>query len=114
MTFDPHASSRYYFVIGHDHLRNRRFEEARAAYQKINLPDYFATWRALAVVYAHLGREDDAKDAVRKMLDLYPGYEHEVRDYLRDWNLSGEFESLTLEGLRKAGLEIPRGSSDAD
>ena len=107
MTLDPYTPSQHHFVIGHYHLQKGEYETALAEYQKINMPDYFPTWRALAVVYGHLGRTDEANSAAKRMLELNPGYEMDVARYLRDWNYSENFVTLTLDGLRKAGLEIP-------
>ena len=83
------------------------YEAALAEYQKINMPDYFATWRSLAVTYAHLGRIDEAKSAADRMLELNPGYEKDVATYLRDWNWTEDSVMLTLDGLHKAGVDIP-------
>ena len=114
MTLDPLMQPERYFVIGHDHLLKGEYKEAVATYKKMNLPDHFAIWRSLAVAYAHMGRLDEAKAAADKMLALYPGYEKDIWAFLRDWNFSDDFVTATIDGLRKAGLDIPDEPAAAD
>jgi len=114
MKLDPYTASWYHFVIGHYHLQRNEYEVALAEYEKINMPEYFSTWRALAVAYAHLGRIDEAKAAADRMFELYPEYDLDVARHLRDWNYSEDFIALTVEGLRKAGLDVPFERDAAD
>ncbi len=104
---DPLMSPVHYFAIGHNHLRKGETDKALAAYLRIDLPEYFPTWRSRAVAYAHLGRLDEARDAVAKMLALYPDYQDDLWTYLRDWNFGDDFIKATVEGLRLAGLDVP-------
>ncbi len=106
-TLDPLMPLERYFVIGHNHLRKGEADKALAAYLRIDMPEYYPVWRSRAIAYAHLGRLDEAKDAVSRMLELYPDYQDDLWPYLRDWNFSEDFVSATVEGLRLAGLDIP-------
>jgi hypothetical protein len=42
-----------------------------------------------------------------ELLVLYPDFANKVHGELRMWNLPGEMIKYELDGLRKAGLDIP-------
>ena len=109
---DPLMPLERFFVIGHNHMRKGEVEEALAAYLRIDTLEHFGVWRSRAVAYAHLGRMEEARDAVAKMLAIYPDYQDDLWTYLRDWNFDDDFIRVTVEGLRKAGLAIPDEPAD--
>ena len=57
--------------------------------------------------YGQLGRKEEAKAAVARLLKLYPGFGANVRRELRKYNWTDDQIERYVEGLRKAGLEIP-------
>ncbi|MCZ6748411.1 MAG: hypothetical protein O7D96_03895, partial [SAR324 cluster bacterium] len=75
---------------------------------KINMPGFFWNPAMLAADYAQLGRMEKAQAEVKKLLGLYPDFGANARVEMRKWwwNFQEGSESY-LEGLRKAGLEIP-------
>jgi adenylate cyclase len=83
-------------------LKLNRFEEAVAAANRALRQDqtFSTTYRCLAAGLAHLGREDEAKHAVARLLEIEPNFR------LSEWVArAGKWQSSQfLEGLRKAGL----------
>jgi adenylate cyclase len=83
-------------------LKLNRFEEAVAAANRALRQDqnFSTTYRCLAAGLAHLGREDEAKDAVARLLEIEPNFR------LSEWVArAGKWQSSQfLQGLRKAGL----------
>ena len=62
----------------------------------------------LAADYAQLGRMEEAQAEVEKLLAVYPDFGANARVEMRKffWNFEELAESY-LDGMRKAGLEIP-------
>jgi adenylate cyclase len=83
-------------------IRLARFEEAVAAARKaLRKNDHFSsTWRALASALAHLGREQQAKEAATRLLEIDPTFR------ISEWVTRGRAwrSELYIEGVRKAGL----------
>lgn len=54
------------------------------------------------------GRESEAKTAVAKLVELYPGFTIETfYEVIRSFNFTEPYMELAADGLRKAGLDIP-------
>ena len=98
----------YYFGAFFDHYRKGEYEAALAEAQKVNMSDYVWAQALLAAAYGQLGRVEDAKPYVKRILELNPDFEATVRDKRWKWF---RFRELLLDqftdGLRKAGLKIP-------
>ena len=59
-----------------------------------------------ASALGHLGRKEEAEPEVARLLELYP--EIETRPTLRLGGLpTVEFKDHVLEGVRRAGLDVP-------
>ena len=54
-----------------------------------------------------LGELDAARAAPRQLLAMKPSFAASVRDEFGKWHGPGELLEHFLDGLRKAGLEIP-------
>jgi TolB-like protein/Tfp pilus assembly protein PilF len=61
---------------------------------------------ALAVVYGQVGDRDAADKALRNLLDLRPEFADIARHEFSKW-WDPEFVDHMIDGLRKAGLELP-------
>lgn len=91
-----------YAVMGFAFIGLRRFDDAVAAAKKsLRKNQTFTTaYRCLAAALAHLGRDAEAHEAVRRILEIEPDFrisEWAVRT--RQWRAG-----LLVDGLRKAGL----------
>ena len=72
------------------------------------MPGFFWNPLVLAMDYAQLGRLEEAQAEIEKLLALYPDFGANARVETRKlfWNFEELGESY-LDGMRKAGLEIP-------
>ncbi len=92
-----------YMGIGMGHLFARRFEEAKAMLLRglQERPTYLTAHRFLASCYAHMGRFDEAREAVRRLLAIttvvMPSSAH---------FRNPEHRELFLSGLRMAAGEL--------
>jgi len=88
--------------IGMAHLLNRRFDDAlailRASLEEV--PIFTATYRSLAVCYAHMGRLNEARSMIKRMGSLTPVLVPSTNP-LRDPSA----RELFLSGLRLAAGE---------
>ena len=88
--------------IGMAHLLNRRFDDAlailRASLEEV--PIFTATYRSLAVCYAHMGRINEARSMIKRMGSLTPVLVPSTNP-LRD----PRARELFLSGLRLAAGE---------
>ena len=91
------------------HYRKREYEKTVVAAEtyRTKSPDFFWPHLMLAAGYRQLGRKKDAEAAAARLLELYPGFRGKARAEMRIWNISTELTEHTMDGLRKAGLEIP-------
>lgn len=61
----------------------------------------------LAQAYAQLGRKEDAAAQIKKLREVYPNFAADARATWKAWNQTDEYTEMMLDGLRKAGLDIP-------
>ena len=93
------------FGIGAAHFSAARYEEAVASIQKgiLMRPSATFAYRMLAPALAHLGRIDEARQAVKALLQAYPDATI-ARIAEINPNTVPHFVNRSAEGLRKAGL----------
>ena len=96
-----------HFQLSFAYYRKGEYQQALAETLKIDMPDLFFTHIYLAMDYGQLGRRDDARTAVAKLLELYPSIAHDFRREARKSNISEDDIEHQADGLRKAGLNIP-------
>ena len=100
---DPHNHI-YYAQLGRAYINARNYEKALSCLREaVRLkPDYPNTYHVLAVCLGHLGRVDEARDAVQQCERLRPGFMAKRAH----WNIyiDPEANRHLTEGLRKAGL----------
>jgi len=93
--------------IGLAHLGVGRYEEALQWVDRSSreLPRYVTSLRLKVVLCAHLGRMEEARYWLRRMLDLQPGMTVAwLEEYLGAMRLPPEILAIYVEALRKAGL----------
>jgi hypothetical protein len=61
----------------------------------------------LAAAYGQLGETAAARGALRELLTLRPNFAAEVREEFGKWYGPGELLERIIDGLRKAGLDVP-------
>jgi TolB-like protein/class 3 adenylate cyclase len=103
---NPHHPGWYHYLAVYDAYRRRDYHAALTSALKVNMPGYYWPHATLAAVYGQLGEHERAAAALRELLALRPNFGAIAREEYSKWN-EVEFVEHLLDGLRKAGLEIP-------
>jgi len=107
MKLNPHYPGWYYAGVFNSYYHQKNYAEALLAAQRWNEPYQYWNQVHLAQAYAFLGDEGSARAAITKLLELRPDFADVAREEIQNWGNSDEFVEHELDGLRKAGLEIP-------
>lgn len=107
MALNPHHPGWYWANVSNYHYDRREYEQALAAALKWNDPEFYWSQAQLARAYGQLGRKKEAEAAVARLLKLYPDFPKKVREEERRWTKNEETVDHLVDGLRKAGLDIP-------
>ncbi|MBR1155455.1 adenylate/guanylate cyclase domain-containing protein [Bradyrhizobium sp. JYMT SZCCT0428] len=88
--------------MGYALIELGRFDEAIAAGKKAlrQNPSFSTAYRCLASAFTHLGRDEEAREAVAHLLETDPAFT--ISGYVARGGQSNS--KLLIEGLRKAGL----------
>jgi TolB-like protein/Tfp pilus assembly protein PilF len=103
---NPNHPGWYRYPAWHDSYRKKDYRKALDLAFQLNAPQNYYTHAVLAMCYAQLGRMEEARKALRDMLALKPNYAEVARELHGRWIQPDLVEQL-MDGLRKAGLEIP-------
>jgi adenylate cyclase len=106
MQLNPHHAGWYHYVAFCDAYRKRDYRGALASALKVNMPAYHWPYVYMAAVYGQLGEQQRASAALRELDALVPNFGTIAREEFGKW-LDAELTEHLLDGLRKAGLEIP-------
>jgi serine/threonine-protein kinase len=107
MELNPHHPGWYRFSSFHSAYRIGDYRGALDVALKMNMPSYFYTHAARAAAYGQLGDRAGAERAVRELLAQKPDFVAVARDEWGKWLGHGEILEHQLDGLRKAGLDVP-------
>jgi adenylate cyclase len=109
---NPHHPGWYWYAdFYHSHLQ-RDFRGAIASLLRANMPGHWGFHAGLAACHAQLGERDAAGKALLELLRLRPDFAATVRAEFAKW-WTPEYGELFIDGLRKAGLEVPPGNATA-
>jgi TolB-like protein len=106
MQLNPRHPGWYWFVNFNDAYRQRDYRGALGFALKINLPGNFYTHAVTAAAYGQLGMREAAQKALQELLAIRPDFAKTAREEFGRWNDPAFVEHM-LDGLGKAGLEIP-------
>ncbi|MGA3044465.1 MAG: protein kinase [Bryobacteraceae bacterium] len=79
----------------------------------MNMPGAWLTKATTTAPYGQLGEVEAGRKGVQELLLLMPDFPLRGREELSKWYLPDLVDSL-MDGLRKAGLEIPRPQAEAE
>jgi tetratricopeptide (TPR) repeat protein len=97
----------YFYIAGCcDAYRRGAYQEAIEDAIRMNMPDYFHVPAMLAACFGQLGRIDEAKKSLNDLLAIRPDFASTGRSEYLKW-YGPELAEHVLDGLRKAGLDIP-------
>ncbi len=111
MELNPNHAGWMHFAPLWDHFHKGEYEEALACANRVDVPGLFWPFLVMASACGHLGRKAEAGVAVRDLLALDPEFAAHVRYNVGTWHFASGLMEPILEGLRKAGLEIPENGS---
>ncbi|MGF1610948.1 MAG: adenylate/guanylate cyclase domain-containing protein [Kiloniellales bacterium] len=93
------------------HYLKGEYEEARDVALKINLPSNYMVQASLAASYAMNGEQEKAGQSLARLLEIRPDYPDDPRAPFRTRGMPEELVEGLMDGLRRAGLEVPAGAS---
>jgi TolB-like protein/Flp pilus assembly protein TadD len=106
MQLNPNCPGYFYFARCCNAYRQGKYVEVLEAVARINMPGYFHVPALRVAALGQLGRDEEARKAVRELLALRPDFGAVARQEYAKW-YSPELIEQIIEGLRKAGMEIP-------
>ncbi len=108
---NPHHPGWYWFAAYWDAYRKREYRAALQVALKINMPGDYYVPAVIAAAYAQLGQLDAARPAVQQLLAIKPDFVESARADSEKWFGPCDLVEHFLDGLRKAGLDVPVQSS---
>ncbi|HJZ12321.1 MAG TPA: hypothetical protein VJ521_09230, partial [Acidobacteriota bacterium] len=110
---NPHHAGWFYFPLIWDHCSRGEWEQMLERAKRINMPGVWWVPLVIASACGHLGRKAEAAAAMNELLAIDPEFASHARDHMGPLlSASGLIDSL-IEGLQKAGLQIPDPTVDA-
>jgi adenylate cyclase len=107
MELNPNHAGWMHFAPLWNHFRKGEYEQALACANRVDVPGLFWPFLVMASACGHLGRRTEAAAAVRDLLALDPEFATHARSNVGTWHFASGLMEPILEGLRKAGLQIP-------
>jgi tetratricopeptide (TPR) repeat protein len=107
MQLNPNHPGWYWFPRAFNAYRQRDYRGALETVLKVNLPGFWRTQLMLAAANGQLGERVAAGQAVQELLKIRPNFAVIASDELKKW-YDKELNEHLIEGLGKAGLDVPR------
>jgi tetratricopeptide (TPR) repeat protein len=85
---------------------NGNYAGALAYVERMNTPDYYRTYVLQAMIYGQLGDTAKAKTALAQIERLKPQFLADPVADMRHWGIAPDILTRSVEGLKKAGLQI--------
>jgi adenylate cyclase len=92
-----------------DRYRKHEYIEAKASAIEINLPKNVMVQATLAAAYGQLGELEKAKSIIDQIREDKPEFDVNPRAEFRARRMPDELVESIMDGLRKAGLDVPPG-----
>jgi TolB-like protein len=106
LRLNPNCPGYFYFAQCWGSYRLGEYEKTLEAVARANMPNYFHVPAIQAAALAQLGRHEEARKALQHLLALRPDFASAARLEYAKWYDDEHVEQI-IEGLRKAGLDIP-------
>src|SRR6266498_842984 len=90
-----------------EHFHKGEYEQALECANRVDVPGLFWPYLVMASACGHLGRHTEAEAAVKDLLALDPEFAAHARSNIGTWHFASGLMDPILEGLRKAGLDMP-------
>jgi len=108
MELNPSHPGWYRFAEFNNAYRKKDYRGALDVAVRFNMPSYYFTHAVLAAAAGQLGDRDTARRALRELLAQKPDFATSAREDFAKWLGHSELLEHVLDGLRKAGLEVPQ------
>jgi len=108
MRLNPLYPRWYHFTFAIEAFQRREFQRAIDETEKIAMPGFYMTHAFSAAANAHLGRMNEARDAMRQVMKLYPEFPNNWDAQADLENLSENYKRVLDEGFEKVGLFDPQ------
>jgi adenylate cyclase len=106
---NPNHPGWYFLSLSFTEYQKKNYDKALDYALKINTPGFHWAQIHLAVAYGQLGRTAEGRATIDKLLENYPDFAENAWDEYRKYNVPDELIRRELDGLRKAGLDVPDG-----
>ncbi len=90
-----------------DHFLRGEYKQSRDYALRMNLPNNYMVQASLTAAYAMNGEQAKAEATLARVLELRPDYGDDPRAPFRARGMPPELIEGLMEGLRKAGLDVP-------
>ncbi len=90
-----------------DHFLRGEYKQSRDYALRMNLPNNYMVQASLTAAYAMNGEQAKAEATLARVLELRPNYGEDPRAPFRARGMPQELIEGLMEGLRKAGLDVP-------
>ena len=107
LVLNPLHPTYYLFGLYHYQYRTGAYDAALTTAAKYNLPGYLWAHAMLAQAYAQLGRIEEAKAEAAHLLEADPDFPGKAWQAYEQLNFPADVIPLYIDGLRKAGLDVP-------
>ena len=108
MRLNPHFPGWYRLASIVNAYRTRDYRAAIDAALRIQMPGYFWTPVFCAAAFGQLGEREAARKALEELLAIRPEFGSAARGEFSKWH-EPELVEHFMDGLRKAGLDVPAG-----
>jgi TolB-like protein/Tfp pilus assembly protein PilF len=105
---NPAQPGLYRIVTFFHYYLDGEYEAALAEAQKADIPSVIHAHVILAMAYAQLGRQAEAKAEIAEVLKIDPQYGASVIDDLQKRSLHPDIVHAVVLGLQKAGLDVSK------
>jgi hypothetical protein len=102
----------YYGATTLYYYREKEFEKALMEANQYDMPSLFWGPMLRVAVLGQLKRIDEAKAHIDHLRLLKPDFEKKAHYLISRYVKEGELIEQVVDGLRKAGLELPRATSN--
>jgi len=106
MRLNPKHQSWLHQVWHLDAYRRGNYQESRDFALKMNLPANYMVQASLAAAYAMNGEQQNAQEALARVMELRPDYAEDPRAPFRARGMPAEFIEQLMQGLKRAGLDV--------
>jgi hypothetical protein len=106
MQLNPNCPGYFYVARCWNSYRLGKYEETLEAVARANLRYSFHMFAIQAAALGQLDRREEGRNAVQTLLKLRPDFATVARHEYYKWLDDENVESI-IDGLRKAGLEMP-------